>query len=271
MDIIYSQGEEGQVFEALVNFIAEENLCDNLDLQKIVSTSPTIELLKKYARKKNYYYFTGDNFEVPYIMLTGNMDTFFQTLSSSMRYKIKRNSKKIIKFNDFIFHNTENSLELERDFTELVRLHQMRWESRNQSGAFSDKKFFCFQKSAMEKMLENGTLKLSFLSVSGRNIASQYNISYKDKLYFYQGGIDASFYRNLSPGYLMHAYCIGEAIKNGLKEYDFLVADKENTYKKHWAKDCRYMMDVNIACRRSYKLYLWVMDRVKLRGIRDKA
>jgi len=247
MDVIAKRDEENAVIEAAFAFIVKEDLCDDISLQKIDASSITVSILKDVSAKKGLYYAVTNRYEVPFINLPASIDEFRDGLSSSIRYKIKREQKKIAKYEYVVFRKTQDIEELDRDFSELVRLHQLRWESRGESGSFAGGKFPVFQKEVMREMLQNGNLELWFLSVAGRNIAALYNIYYNHKIYFFQGGIDTGFDSTLSPGVMIHSYCINEAIKRGLTEYDFLLMGKDDLYKKRWAGCSRTLLDINIS------------------------
>jgi CelD/BcsL family acetyltransferase involved in cellulose biosynthesis len=98
----------------------------------------------------------------------------------------------------------------------------------------------------MPLLLENGHLELVILSENGSTRAVLYNIAYNDKIYFYQSGID-TFDGKAAYGYVLHSYCIEEAIKRGLREYDFLPKGRSDDYKLRFAKDRRLVSDLYIA------------------------
>ncbi len=264
MDIIYRSGDAEAVMQGVSKFIEQENICDDIYLQKIDTSSKTIPLLRQMANSMKLFYVIQEEVESPYINLTANYEDFLSNLSSSMRHKIRNNRMKLEKYPEVGFRKTSNILELEADFKELVRLHQDRWESRQFPGSFSEKKFTLFHKMVMQDMLKNGYLELRFLSVNGKNIAALYNIKYRNKIYFYQGGTDISFDKSITPGLLLHSYCIEEAISEGLKEYDLLLMGNMDSYKKRWTRDCRHMCDIYMARPKILKLIMSAKDKARV-------
>ncbi len=247
MDIIYKTGEEEAVVREITKFIVQQDLCDDIFFNLIDASSKTIPLLEQTAHDMKFLYIVNNKVESPYINLQSSYDDFLKGLTASMRHKIRDNERNLRKYSDIIFRKTSNILEFDKDFEELIRLHQIRWESRKFPGSFTGGRFKNFQKMVMPDMLKNGHLELRFLSVSGRNIAALYDVHYNNNIYFYQGGLDVSFDKNLAPGFLLHNYCIEEAIKAGLREYDFLLMGNLDSYKKHWAKDSKYMCGIYMA------------------------
>lgn len=246
MDIIYRRGECEEVTGAIIDHVIKTDLSSDILLQKVVSNSETIATIERKAREGNCLFLKAGEESSPYISLPSDYDEFLKSCSYAMRYKIRSNHRKISKYPEVVFRKTSRGSELQSDIDEFIRLHQLRWKAKQMAGAFSDKEFLEFQRSIMSRLLDKGWLELSFLSVGGRNIAINYNIRYGDKVYFYQAGFDTGFSRNISPGLLLHSFCITEAIKNGVKEYDFLLGNAD-LYKKRWANGSRQTCDIYLA------------------------
>jgi len=247
MDIIYNPGDENTVIPAVFDFLIRENICDDFSLHKLETSSKTISVLQRLSSDRQYFSILQEEYESPYVSLPATIDDFLNSLSSSMRYKIRNNRKKLEKYPHVVFRKTLDNAELEKDFDELARLHQLRWQSRNFPGSFADKSFSLFQKTVMPLFLKNGHLDLWLLSIADKNVGALYNIRHNNNIYFYQGGLDASFDAGLTPGYLLHSYCIENAIQQGLSEYHFLLMGKLDEYKKQWAKNSLHMCDIYMA------------------------
>lgn len=263
MDIIYKAGEEEAVIREIAEFIVQQDLCDDIFFNLIDASSKTIPLLEQTASDMKFLHIIHSKVESPYINLQNNYNDFLNGLSSSMRHKIRNNNKKLKEYKNIVFRKTSNISEFDADFEEFIRLHQFRWESKKFPGSFSGGRFKDFQKLVMPEMFKNGHLELRFLSVSGRNIAALYNINYNNKISFYQAGLDASFDNKLAPGLLLHNYSIQEAIKAGLREYDFLLMGNMDSYKKHWAKEHRYLCDIYVARTGIIKLAMGFRNKAK--------
>ncbi len=200
MDFICKRGFEDTIVRSVLCYIEETDLADELILQQVESSSKTVEALKEMSSWMNLLYTETEKKECPYITLPRKYDDFLETLSSSMRQKIRRDQSRINRDGYAVIRKTSSMSELENDFDELARLHQYRWESRDQPGSFSKKNFTGFLKMVTIEALKNRHLELTFLSVDGRNIAALYNINYNNKIYFFQSGLDHTFDSRLSPG-----------------------------------------------------------------------
>lgn len=246
MDMISRPGYEEDVVDAMFLHICESGATDEMSLHNIPSESPTIERLERLAKAAGLVC-KGRVRESPYIPLPGDWGAFMEGLSPSMRSKIRAGRRRLGRYPDAAIRSTTTAPgEFEEDFREFKRLHQKRWEALDKPGSFSGGKFEGFLRSVSEVMLKEGLLRLSFLSVAGRNIAALYNINYKGRVYFFQSGLDASFDRSLAPGLLLHADSIEEAIRSGMKEYDFLLMGKTDDYKKRWTRSSRRLSDIEI-------------------------
>lgn len=263
MDVIYKAGEEETVLRKVFGYILNENLCDDLDLHNVEASSTTNLFLSDFAREAKLLHIEHDKLKCPYITLPDHFEDFLRSCSSSLRYKIRTGQKKLMRHFDVVYRKTSRVSELKTDFEELIRLHQCRWESRDLPGSFSAEKFSAFQRRIMQEMLENDHLDLRFLSVSGKNIAVLYNIKYKNKIYYYQSGLDAGFDKNLSPGLLLHAHGIEEAIKEALTEYDFLMQGNMDAYKQRWTKEYRYVGDLYLARPGIMKILMSLQNRAR--------
>ncbi len=242
MDLIYPSDTEA-VVGAVVEAFAREDGWDEMALQSVDTASRTLPALADAGRRVNGAWFVERRVECPYIKLPHTIEEFSKQCSPSLRYNIRRGRARLAGYRDVVFRRTTTPDELDADFAEMVRLHQRRWESRAQAGSFAAEPFARFHKAVMADMLRDGSLELRFLSIDGRNVAVLYNIKYKNKIYFYQSGLDTSFDRKLSPGLLLHSHSIEQAIADHLDEYDFLMQGDRDSYKQRWTKDCRYVCD----------------------------
>ena len=79
-------------------------------------------------------------------------------------------------------------------------------------------------------MTEKGWLQLNFLTVDGDRAASYLNFDYNNEVLVYNSGLQGE-YGYLSPGIILLAYTIQNAIETGHRAFDFLQGDE--SYKYH--------------------------------------
>jgi CelD/BcsL family acetyltransferase involved in cellulose biosynthesis len=104
---------------------------------------------------------------------------------------------------------------------ELMRLHELRWRRRGEAGVLADEKVRRFHRDVTAKLLDRGMLRLHLLRLDGRAIAAQYALQHRDTAYSYLIAFDPD-YAHLSPGLLLTAFTLAEAVRDGAKAFDFL-------------------------------------------------
>lgn len=263
MDIICRKGEEERIAQYLFDQIVKHNFCDEIYLSKMDTSSIAFNLFKKIATRERLLFIVFNKSKSSYISLPSAWEEYLNGLSSSMRYKIRNERRKLEKSANVAIKKTCDEAELGSNFQEFIRLHQTRWLSRNMGGAFSSAKFTLFHKKVVSSLMESGYLDLIFLSVDGKNRAAMYNIIYNNKVYFYLSGLDIGDTKG-ALGLVLHSYCIEEAIKRGRNEYDFMLKGKLDAYKDQWTKEHRILADLYIAHLGAAKHYMRALEFARL-------
>ncbi|MBI5588799.1 MAG: GNAT family N-acetyltransferase [Deltaproteobacteria bacterium] len=252
MDIICKEGAEGAVIDAVFEYIAVNNLCDEIFLSKVAASSNAYGLIMEKGDAMGFLTEVANEFISPYIKLPSSWDDYLGSLSASMRYKIRNERRKLQRSHQAVFSKARRAEDLGLFLGELIKLHQSRWTSKGMEGAFSNQKFVEFHERVLPIMLKNGHLDLILLSDNGIIRGAIYNIVYNDKIYFYQSGIDVEK-SAVSYGFVLHSHCIEDAIQRGLKEYDFLPKGGTDDYKERYTNGLRRVSDIYMALSRPVK------------------
>ena len=255
MDLICREGEEKRAVAVFFKIIAEQDICDELYLSKIDTATESFALFQEAARKLKYLTLIAETSVSPYIELPSTWDEYLNSLAPSMRYKIRNGRRRLQKSGGAVVHKVKNAVELARGFEELARLHKKRWESRGMAGAFAHEQFVRFHKRIMPSMLQQGRLGLYVLTEDNDSKAVIYNIVYKNKVYFYQSGVDTAD-RKSAFGYVLHSHCIEEAIEQGMAEYDFLPKGARDDYKDRFSTQRRTVSDIYVASQWGVKHFV---------------
>ena len=263
MNIICRKGEEESIAKYLFDQIVKHNFCDEIYLSKMDTSSIAFNLFMKIATGERLLSIVFNESKSPYISLPSAWEGYLNGLSSSMRYKIRNERRKLEKSAKVAIKKTCDEAELGSNFQEFIRLHQTRWLSRNMEGAFSSAKFTLFHKNVVSSLMKSGYLDLIFLSVDGKNSAATYNIIYNNKVYFYLSGLDTNNGKGAF-GLILHSYCIEEAIKSRIHEYDFMLKGKLDAYKDQWTKEHRILADLYIAHTGAAKHYMRALEYARL-------
>jgi CelD/BcsL family acetyltransferase involved in cellulose biosynthesis len=267
MNIICKAGEEALVVNFILKNLANNKACHEIYLPRIDMSTSVFAAIQNKASEAGFLFDLIDKYESPYIRLPATWDAYLAGLSGSMRWKIKRQRKKLRDI-DGTFTEVRTSDELNERFAELIALHQKSWETRGVDGVFSDQQFSRFHHLVLGHMLNTASLELVLLYIENEPKAALYNIIYNGTTYCYQSGTDRSG-KNIAFGYLAHAYCIEKAIMAGREAYDFLPEGLMDDYKRHFANRTRSVC--NLCLRHSVLTKFFVRVRRLARVIYYKA
>jgi CelD/BcsL family acetyltransferase involved in cellulose biosynthesis len=121
--------------------------------------------------------------------------------------------------------------------SELIRLHQARWESQGESGLFADPRVEAFHRNAIAPMLDAGLARLYVLDVGGTTVAVYYGFLHRGRALAYMVGLDPDWaFESLGTILIWHA--MEEAIREGAREFDFLRG--REPYKYGWGATDRW-------------------------------
>jgi CelD/BcsL family acetyltransferase involved in cellulose biosynthesis len=207
---------------------------DSIELSDVPQNSETARLLALLGPKFNFKRRVQNR--CPYAKLPTKFEDYFQGLGFNLRrnlHKCERRAKKDYKVAFGICSNKED---IKREMETFFVLHQKRWQSKNQAGAFSDQRFRDFHLDVAECFAERGWLALNTITLNATPATAGYAFVYGKKLYSYLSGFDPQFSK-YRIGSLRLMYLIRHCIVKGLTEYDFMRGDEP--YKEQWNTSVR--------------------------------
>jgi len=178
----------------------------------------------------------------PYTELPDSWEEFSSSLSSKRRWLLRRSLQRLEEGHRVEFRHCEED-SLEQMLSEFFDLHQRRWQAVSVKGVFSDPRARAFYADIARKLQEKGRLHFSRLDVDGKMVHGQFAMVYNGKFYASTVARDIS-YSAYSVGHLHYMFVLQEAIRLGLREYDFLQGDEP--YKSFWAKSARRYQEVTL-------------------------
>jgi len=235
LDLIIRKGFEEQVFRLFfLEIIHTERSMGIVELHSINETSPVFTFL--HETPLNDFEMEYTEKICPYVRLPETWDHYMRSLSSSMRYLIRRKQRKLDR--DFSvtadFARTRDAFE--NRMADFILQHQKRWISLQKPGAFAREKFKAFHQLVGERLFQKGWVKLYFLELNNRHVASYYLFHYKNSFFYYLSGFDPK-YEKYSPGVVLMGKIIKDAIRDGRDEFDLM---RGNTaYKFSWTSNKR--------------------------------
>lgn len=235
VDVIARPEEKEAVRAAFLSYLcAHKAEWDVLDLESMVQGCA----LERHLAEADVRCHETKALVCPFISLPGSWDVYYTGLKKKLRRNLRYFRARLERdyADQVTFHRVTKAEELPLAVDSLVAMHQKRWHARDQVTCFDNTRYVRFHHELAALALECGWLRFYQLQVAGQAIAALYCFRYQDTLYAYQIGFDPDW-SVYSPGRLLIAHVIGEAIGEGMRELDWLRGGHE--YKFDWANDAR--------------------------------
>lgn len=209
---------------------------DSLELREINEESLSAKALQAIGNSQDLKL----NMEVsnlcPYITLPTSLKVFASSLGSNMRKNLRRYMRKLRKEYKVGF-KTQSDFNSTREAVEtFFKLHQKRWGSLGQPGAFADKVSCDFHIEIAEIFDQRDWLALYFLTANDEPVSAAYTFNYNLIKYARLTGFDPDFSR-FRVGNLLKMHIIEDCIKKGLIEYN--LSRGAGFGKEYWSTGVR--------------------------------
>ena len=224
-DLVLPSGKEKEALALLARWAAEEPWGE-LDFSGISEFSPTMEFLPALLRSSGFQV-TRDVEEVAvYLNLPPSWDDFLAQLNSKDRHELRRKMRRLEREANFEIEEGVGENLAER-LDAFLNLHR---KSRKDKAEFMTPGMETYFREIAHRFQERGWLSLPFLRVEGRDIAAYFLFRYGGIEYVYNSGYDPEYSR-LSPGIVLAAHCIGQAIERKLRVFHFLRGQEDYKYR----------------------------------------
>jgi CelD/BcsL family acetyltransferase involved in cellulose biosynthesis len=228
LDVIVAGGHEEAVYRRFLSYLVEEaEPWDVLDLCNIPQQSQTHVLLPGMAEAEGYQALVEVEDVCPIITLPATWEEYLMMLDKKQRHEVRRKLRRAEGAGTrFLVVGQQDDLRAEME--SFIDLHQ---KSTPEKDAFMDPKMQGFFLEVAQVVHEEGWLQLAFVEMEGERSASLLNFDYNDAILVYNSGYDPISFRHLSPGIIVTAQCIENAINLGRDRFDFLRGGEEYKYR----------------------------------------
>jgi CelD/BcsL family acetyltransferase involved in cellulose biosynthesis len=258
LDVVARRGREMEVSRAVALCLSASNDWDRLWLVEIPSGSIMLPYL---------YAALGPGARVEpcghsrYIDATLDWDGCKSGFGSAIRRKALPHMRQLFKSHDCRFISVQRREELGPAMARLIGLHQARWQSKGEPGAFALRGAEEFLMEAVRQSFERGKARLWLLEADGEVIAALLAFVDNGVAHYYTTGFDAGHARK-SPGSAIMSLSIKECVEDPLvREVDLMSGN--NLYKQSWSKITRESVRVEVS-RASWRTSLYdVRERLK--------
>ncbi len=219
LDAVVVHGAEGEFWEAFLRSSRELAAEGPLSFPNLVAGAPSLAVLPRLCAALGYALSVEESDRSPFVPLPASYDAYLAALEKKHRHELRRKVRRAGEaLPGLSFRVVATRHELSRDFPSFVRLHRA---SHPDKRDFMDDRMAGFFREAAEEFLDAGWLRLAFLSAGPGDVAAAYQLSWRGALLLYNSGFDPGM-REASPGLVLVAHCIEDAIRLGFREYDFL-------------------------------------------------
>ncbi|MEC7641586.1 MAG: GNAT family N-acetyltransferase [Nitrospinota bacterium] len=226
--------EQEAVLQAIMGWITSSKLWSVVHLRSLTETEPLRRCLRRGTPRYKSKRLTDDL--CPYIFLDRNWHSLEDGLSHSLQKYLKRKTNKLTNDKSWKISTVADEETINQRMADFMDLHNQRLRKKSLLGFFeSDVQKNLFMQLT-KSFAKNGWVRLITLDIDNKLAGALYTLRFKNKLLFYQSGIDPK-YEKYSLGYLLHFHAVKTAWDYRLDEYDFLKGDEN--YKRQWANKTR--------------------------------
>jgi CelD/BcsL family acetyltransferase involved in cellulose biosynthesis len=233
LDVLFARGEEKSCATCTAEYLASQHsLFDIIHLEDFSDRLPNHTLLFEALQKKG---FRGDHFINEYCPRTQLKEDWEATLTSfkiDTRREIRRRARNIQKTFSVEFELVTEETAAAEAVDAFIQLHQHKWTNTGHAGEFADPRCVRFHHELVVEFARRGWLSLAFLRVNGERVATLYCFMFRNDLAVYlTGNSNRSDVYKFSPGRVLTAYCMEQAVAQGKTVCDFMRGNEPYKYE----------------------------------------
>ncbi|MBZ0283309.1 MAG: GNAT family N-acetyltransferase [Anaerolineae bacterium] len=231
LDIILNTQFVDAVLECIASYIAQNtHKFDVIDLCNLPEDSPVYQRFPDLASQHGFSVTTTQQEVCPVIQLPNKWEEYLESLDKKQRHELRRKLRRAegaAEKVDWYIVGTEHNLA-----TEIDRfIHLMAASHPEKAGFLQNVQNLDFFKKIVPIIYQNGWLQMCFLTIDGQATAAYLNFVYNNHVLVYNSGLLPDHYGHLSPGIVLLAYNIRNAIESGRKVFDFLRGNEVYKYR----------------------------------------
>jgi CelD/BcsL family acetyltransferase involved in cellulose biosynthesis len=224
LDVIVARGYEQEVAEGLLEHVSGYR--EEVDQVEFANVSDESHIVKTFLPLLQNGPFRHVLLEVdtcPRVMVPKSMKDFLDRLRGSVRRRYSQAYRACTDPEKFDSVNVTDLAEFQGGFSDLVRLHQDRWNKLGYPGIFADSGWLRFYEKVSKMFLEREWLWFRLLTHEGKTVAARLGFVFKDRIYDYLSGFDVEdSSAHHRPGMGLLLWMIDDAARNGVPIVDLL-------------------------------------------------
>jgi CelD/BcsL family acetyltransferase involved in cellulose biosynthesis len=226
LDLISVHGREEEAWMALLQSRTAERV--EWELHAVPETSPTVAALPPLAAACGLAASTTVEERCPVLILPSSWETYLARLSGKHRHELQRKMRRLERdAPDAHVSYVSAPSEVASRLGDFLALHR---SSRVGKARFMDERMERFFRAALAAFAERDAARLWFLDTASGPIAAFVTIEWDGTVGLYNSGF-APDRAALSPGVVLLAQLIRDAIGRGREKFDFLRGEERYKYE----------------------------------------
>ncbi len=229
LDLVIVPGFEEQVFQALVTWLDSVAApgWDRLELVNVPDGSATLTCFAELLGQKWSTHVVAEDV-CPVVTLPGDWEAYLATLEKHQRHEVRRKLRKIEQEPGVRWWLSATETDVVQDIEAFIDLHQL---SSADKDDFMTEPMKAYFRDLATVLHAKGWLALAMLAVDGNPASAVFSMIWQGRWLLYNSGYDPVNYRDLSTGIVLLAYCVQEAIRRGVRVFDFLQGNETYKYR----------------------------------------
>jgi CelD/BcsL family acetyltransferase involved in cellulose biosynthesis len=239
LDLISREGREEEAWMALLQSRMAEPV--EWELHAVPEISPTVASLAPLAAACGLTVSATVEERCPVLALPSSWEAYLARLSGKHRHELQRKMRRLARdAPDARVTCVSAPADIAARLGEFLALHR---SSRVGKARFMDERMERFFRRALTAFAERGAARLWFLDTASGPIAAFVTIEWDGTVGLYNSGF-APERAALSPGVVLLAQLIRDAIARGREKFDFLRGEERYKYEFEPAADAVYHVRV---------------------------
>jgi CelD/BcsL family acetyltransferase involved in cellulose biosynthesis len=234
-DFILDGGAEGAL-EAVWASLACTGDWQVMVLQQVPEDSVTAPAIASLAARDGFRAGSWAATEAPFVALSGNWDEFWRRLARKHRSNMRNRFRRLDRIGELNMEVASSRENLDGALRAGLAIEAMAWKGRAGTAMLSNPQVAEFYRKIAHAFARNGWLRLNFLRIGRADIAFDYSILHKNRIYVLKTGYDPAF-GTYSPYNSLCWFKLRDAHERGIEEYDFL--GSRDHWKMDWASQTR--------------------------------
>jgi CelD/BcsL family acetyltransferase involved in cellulose biosynthesis len=216
--------------------LAKRRAWDVLQLSWLSPESPTADVAVAYAAAEGFSSGRWHSEDSPYLKLPASWEAYSASLSAKFRQNLRNRLSRLTELGEPALEVLEDPAAIQSACTDAVRLEASGWKRTEGTAIASDAAVHRFYTSLAERAGARGWIRLLFLTLNGRRIATSYAAQFGGRLFLCKTGYDPE-YAKCAPFKMLTYFAVRDAFTAGLTEVDFLGGSEP--WKLEWTATTR--------------------------------